>query len=151
MTWHNWFNYCIQYSFLVTTVTKLSPKWVRLAPNGTNPGIFSDQRQYILARWAIWCQSDPLWAQIWWICLSAMSELGRNCARFTPKGTILWLFKTCFSNILVHRGKMYWKLILWRLRIVQFLSESDIPGVLGFNCYFIPIIPHEFLLNRDFI
>ena len=25
----------------------LDPKWVKLTPNGTNPGIFSDQIQYI--------------------------------------------------------------------------------------------------------
>jgi len=54
-----------------------SPKWVRLAPNGTNSGIFSDQIQHILTQWAkctdviikksricpIWEQSAPLCAE----------------------------------------------------------------------------------------
>ena len=31
-------------------VVKFGLKWVRLALNGTNPGIFSDQIQYILAQ-----------------------------------------------------------------------------------------------------
>ena len=37
----------------------LAPKWVRLAPNGTNPGLFQIRFQ------CIWRpgQSDPLWSQ----------------------------------------------------------------------------------------
>ena len=37
----------------------LGPKWVRLASNGTNPGLFQIIFQYILAH------SDSLWAQMW--------------------------------------------------------------------------------------
>ena len=36
----------------------LAPKWVRLAPNGTNPGLFQIRFQYI------WCQFDPFYDHI---------------------------------------------------------------------------------------
>ena len=36
------------------------PIWVRLAPNGTNPGLFQIRFQYILARWA-----KMYWNLIW--------------------------------------------------------------------------------------
>ena len=47
----------------------LSPKWLRLAPNGTNPGLFqmatnalkSDLKKSRIC--LIWGQSDPLWSQ----------------------------------------------------------------------------------------
>ena len=61
----------------------LDPKWVRLAPNWSNPGLFQIIFQYILRSdfstfwryaksdlkksriWPIWGQSDPFWVQIW--------------------------------------------------------------------------------------
>ena len=43
----------------------LAPKWVRLAPNGTNPGapnaLKSDLKKPRIC--PIWSQSDPLWSQ----------------------------------------------------------------------------------------
>jgi len=42
------FEMCGERREWITEFT-LDPKWVRLAPNGTNPRIFSDQIQYILA------------------------------------------------------------------------------------------------------
>ena len=35
---------------LCTGMVGLAPKWVRLAPNGTNPGLFQIRFQYILAQ-----------------------------------------------------------------------------------------------------
>ena len=57
------------------------PKWARLTPNGTNPGLFQIRFQYILARvlksdlkkprvCPIWSQSGPLWVQTWSSCSS---------------------------------------------------------------------------------
>ena len=57
----------------------LAPKWVRLAPNGTNPGNFqirfstfwrtapkgTESDLKISRICPIWGQSDPLWGQIW--------------------------------------------------------------------------------------
>ena len=37
----------------------LAPKWVRLAPNGTNPGIL---RSEFSTFFPFWSQSDPLWS-----------------------------------------------------------------------------------------
>ena len=36
----------------VSGLIDLGQNWVWLAPKGTNPGFFTDQIQYILARWA---------------------------------------------------------------------------------------------------
>ena len=50
----------------------LAPKKIRLAPTGTNPGLFLDQIQYILARWAkmywIWSKKSPDLSHLWPIC-----------------------------------------------------------------------------------
>ena len=63
---------------LNTGLVGLAPKWVRLAPNGTNPGLFQIRFQRIWRRapiillksdlkkpriCLIWGQSDPLWSQ----------------------------------------------------------------------------------------
>ena len=46
-----------------TGMPDLGRKWVRLAPNGTNPGPFKKSRIC-----PIWCPSDLLCAQIWHLC-----------------------------------------------------------------------------------
>ena len=68
----------------------LVPKWVRLAPNGTNPGLFQIRFQCI---WRtapnalksdlkkpgicpIWGQSDPLWGQTYHPCVRHTAKSG---------------------------------------------------------------------------
>ena len=64
----------------------LAPKWVRLAPNGTNPGLFQIRFQCI---WRgglkkpricpILGQSDPLWSKTYHPCLSCSYWRSFNC------------------------------------------------------------------------
>ena len=46
--------------YLAHSVAGLTQKWVRLAPNGTNPGLFQIRFQYILAR-----RAKMYWNLIW--------------------------------------------------------------------------------------
>ena len=46
VTWLRWPTFCF-----VSGMSDLGAKWVRLAPNGTNPGLFQIRFQYIFSLW----------------------------------------------------------------------------------------------------
>ena len=55
----------------ITEMSCLAPKWIRLAPNGSNHGLFKDQFQYILAnRTKIYCN--------WYLKIHDMSHSGQS-------------------------------------------------------------------------
>ena len=93
------------------------PKWLRSAPNGTNPGLFQIRFQYIWLIWAkcteiwsekvhlvpgfvpfgaricpIWGQSDPLWSQTYHPCSQISSTGMSNLAhsQFGPTMGQIW-------------------------------------------------------------
>ena len=72
--WHPWSSPgCLVYLGgveLPARMSGLARKWVKLAPNGTNPGLFEIrfQQMYWNLIWKsricpIWGQSEPLWSQ----------------------------------------------------------------------------------------
>ena len=101
----------------------LAPKWVRLAPNGTNPVIFSDQIQYfrfctvsqnVLS--LIWNPSQNVLNLIW----KKSPDLDLKRFRLTPNYTYPGIF---FLSDLVHFGspsQNVLNLILKSPRIVPF-------------------------------
>ena len=60
-------------------------KWVRLASNGTNPGLFHTRFQYILARWAIWCLPNLTPCVIYMLCWLQLATPPQNVACMTPQ------------------------------------------------------------------
>ena len=107
----------------VSGMVGLAPKWVRLAPNGTNPGLFQIRLQCI---WrgapnalksdlkkpricSIWGQSDPLWSQTYhpWLKLLAQDVDGiisrwvELLSRITRSEWLLFSFRVFLSFCLL--------------------------------------------------
>ena len=62
------FSWLMTSQYIESGMVGLTPKWDRLSPNGTNPGLFqirfalkSDLKKPRIC--PIWGQSDPLWSQ----------------------------------------------------------------------------------------
>ena len=94
-----------------TRMWGLSPKWARIIPNGTHPGLFQIRFQYILAQrrqnvlksdlkksriCPIWGQSDPFWSQTYHPCYVSSDDT-----------TVLVLSDTWHNLLHVRRGRVH--------------------------------------------
>ena len=109
----------------------LAPKWVRLAPNGTNPGLFQIRFQCIWRRGAkcteIWSEKapdlshfEPIWPtlepnlpSLQWSVSAGMADWASNWARLASNGTNLGLFKISLLLILAPEN--------WSLKVPCFV------------------------------
>ena len=71
---------------VLSGISDLGPKWLRLSPNGTNPGLFHIRLQYSLAR-----RAKMRWNMIW---KSLRYQFRANRTHFDPTPTSL-----CFMSL----------------------------------------------------